>query len=60
MLENEDFFSEARLLLKEIHTFENIKNYCTELSAWGNDQIKPRRDLLQQLVNGKKEETNEF
>ena len=51
MLQNEDFFSEANTLLKEIHTFESIKQYCTESSVWCNEQIKLRRDLLQQLVN---------
>ncbi|QVV97347.1 hypothetical protein 1992IndM4_0875 [Vibrio phage ICP1] len=51
MIQNEDFFSEACLLLKEIHTFESIKHYCTESSVWCNEQIKLRRDLLQQLVN---------
>lgn len=51
MLQNEDFFSESNALLKEIRTFENIKQYCNESSVWCNEQIKLRRDLLQQLVN---------
>lgn len=55
MVQNEDFFSESNTLLKEIHTFESIKNYCTESSVWCNEQIKLRRDLLQQLVNEVKE-----
>lgn len=55
MLQNEDFFSEANVLLKEIHAFESIKHYCTESSAWCNEEIKLRRDLLQQLVNEVKE-----
>lgn len=56
MSQNEDFFSEANTLLKEIHTFEGIKQYCTESSSWCNDQIKLRRDLLQQLVDEVKED----